>query len=214
MMLSILIPTIPERKGKLNVLLNELERQRVEFDRFHSTLGTVEFLVDDGKRFIEGGLSIGKKREKLVRSASGKYLCFLDDDESVSPNYVEQLMRLCIQDKDVCTFRAIIKMQEFWTLLDMSLLTKENQQLTPNGIVTRPPWHVCPVRSVYAKMFYFEDINAAEDSRWMEQVLTLCNNEAHTDMILFQYNHKTESEADNLIKLGYAYGTPPMGMNL
>lgn len=203
-LLSILIPTIPERSAKFTALYNELMRQKTAFDTFHSSLGELEIVVNAGARFLDGGLSIGKKREALVQQAQGQYLCFLDDDESVSPNYVETLMRLCSQGNDICTFRAIVKMETFWSLLDMRLIYKFNDQISPDYTVRRPPWHVCPMKSHFAKMFQFKDINAAEDFEWMEKVLVRCTTESHTDKVIFQYNHKQESQSDEILRKGYA----------
>lgn len=202
-MLSILIPSIPERSLKCDILERNLKSQINEFMKFHKTIGSVEVLIDNSKRFLDGGLSIGKKREALVQRAQGKYLCFLDDDESVSPDYIETLMRLCHEGNDVCTFKAMVKMQTFWALVDMRMSNIDNEQLTPDKIVNRQPWHICPVKSVYAKMFEFPDINAAEDFVWMEKVLKCCKTESHTDRIIFQYNHKSESESDKIIRLGH-----------
>lgn len=202
-LLSILIPTIPERVIQFTNLYNELMRQKTEFDTFHSTLGSVEICVNSDKRFLDGGLSIGKKRESLVMTAQGKYLCFLDDDESVSPDYLEILMRLCTKDKDVCTFKAFVKMGNFWGLVDMALSQKDNEQLNPDKVTRRPPWHICPVRSEFAKRFQFEDINSAEDFEWMEMVLSLCQTEAKTERIIFQYNHLQLSESDKILEHGY-----------
>lgn len=197
--LSILIPSIPERKNKLENLLMELYFQYDEFQKYHYTLGQTEFLFDDSKRFLDGGLSIGKKRESLVSRAEGKYLCFLDDDESIAPNYVETLMRLCNENKDVCTFRNISKLNTFWMIVDMSLSHTENEQASPDNIIRRRPWHICPVRTKYAKMFGFQDINYGEDWQWFERVLTQCYTEAHTDSVIQQYNHDPKvSEADKI----------------
>lgn len=197
-MLSILIPSIPERFLKCDILEGKLHAQINEFMKFHKTIGSVEVLIDNSKRFLDGGLSIGKKRESLVQRASGKYLCFLDDDETIAPNYVETLMRLCHEGNDICTFRAMVKLSNMWGVVNMSLNNLENEQLHPDGIVQRPPWHMCPVRSVYAKMFEFPDLNNAEDFVWMEQVLKCCHTESHTDKIIFQYNHGQHSEADKI----------------
>lgn len=197
-MLSILIPTIPERSDRLKVLYYELMRQKADFDKFHYTLGKIEILINDDKRFLEGGLSIGKKREELVKSATGKYLCFLDDDEVIAPNYIETLMRLCYEGNDICTFRAFVRLSNMWGLVNMSLDNLENEQLHPDGIVQRPPWHMCPVKSIYAKMFPFPDLNNAEDFVWMEQVLKCCHTESHSDKIVFCYNHGDHSEADKI----------------
>lgn len=203
-LLSILIPTIPDRNEKFTALYNELMRQKTAFDTLHDIIGELEVVVNSGVKFLDGGLSIGKKREALVKEANGEYLCFLDDDESVSPNYVETLMRLAKQDADVCTFRAIVKMQNFWSVLDMRLVYNFHDQLNPDYTVRRAPWHVCPMRSKYAKLFHFQDINAAEDSEWMKKVLTRCTTEAHTDKVILQYNHKSESESDKILNKGYA----------
>lgn len=198
-MLSVLIPSIPARKDMLNLLWDDLWKQNNELNWDHPMLGLVEFLIDDDRRFLDGGLSIGKKRQKLVEMASGKYLCFLDDDESIAPNYLETLVRLCNEDNDVCTFRNITKLDTFWTVVDMSLSHTENEQVTPDSIVKRKPWHVCPVRSEFAKLYEFEDSNYGEDWQWFERVLSHCQTEAKSNAIIHQYNHsKINSEADKI----------------
>lgn len=197
-LLSILICTIPERKERFDKLLNELMRQKEIFDTYHNTIGRVEILANKDKRFLDGGLSIGKKRQALVQDAEGKYLCFLDDDEDISPDYLETLMRLCNMDADVVTFRAMVKLSNFWALVDMQLVHKFNDQASPDYTVRRCAWHMCPIKSVYAKMFQFADINNAEDYIWMEQVTACCSTEAHTNRILYQYNHGEHSEADKI----------------
>lgn len=197
MILSILICTIPERVEKFTALYNEVMAQKHELNSLHPMLGDVEVLVNRSKRFLDGGISIGKKREDLVYKATGKYLCFLDDDESIAPNYLESLVRLCRQDVDIVTFRALVKMRSFWGLVDMKLGYKVNDQMTPDYTVRRPPWHMCPMKSIYAKMFAFQDISNAEDFEWMQKVLECCTTEAHTDRIIFTYNHG-DSEADKI----------------
>lgn len=199
-MLSILIPSIPSRWNKLDTLKSELNRQLKELE-VHEMLGKIELVVDDSSAYLDGGLSIGKKREALVKRANGKYLCFLDDDESIAPNYLESLLRLCNYDLDVCTFKAIAKLGTAWGLVNMKLSHKVNDQFTPEHTIRRPPWHICPVRSEFAKLYDFDDINNAEDSKWFEKVLSHCTTEAHTDKILFQYNHGHHSEADRITNL-------------
>ncbi len=199
-MLSILIPSIPNRDEKFTNLNNELNRQSNTIME-HPMLGSIEVVPDCSESFLNGGLSIGKKRNGLVQKATGKYLCFLDDDESISPNYLESLLRLCNNDMDVCTFRAIAKLDSAWGLIDMRLAYQVNDQFSPEYTVRRPPWHICPVRSEFAKLYEFSDINNAEDFSWFEKVLTHCTTESHTDKILFQYNHGKHSEADKIENL-------------
>ena len=196
-MLDILIPSIPERDEMRIKLTNELKRQG-EFLKDHPYLGMNVIYVDGRKSFLNGGMSIGEKRQSLLDSASGKYVCFLDDDEQIAPNYLETLMRMCNMDVDVCTFRAMVKLENAWGLVDMRLSYKLNDQFTPEHTVRRTPWHICPVRREFAQLYKFDDINNAEDSRWFEQVLAHCTTEAHTDKIIFQYTHGSHSEADKI----------------
>lgn len=199
--LSILIPTIPERESIFGDLWRNVCVQVSICINEHPMLGLVEVISEDSKRFIDGGLSIGKKREALVNKATGKYLCFLDDDEDIAPNYIETLARLCQHDTDVVTFRNLTKTDHYWTIVDMSLNYHHDDQANPNYITRRRPWHICPVRSEFAKLYDFEDSNYGEDATWMDKVLKHCTTEIHTDAVLHIYNHSSKtSEADKITR--------------
>lgn len=199
--LSILIPTIPPRKFMFDTLLEEVSKQMFNCMDAHPMLGRVAIYWNDDKPFLEGGLSIGKKRNDLVQRAEGKYLCFLDDDEDIAPNYVETLLRLCQYDADIVTFRNLTKTDHYWTIVDMRLDYQHNDQANPNYITRRKPWHICPVKSEHAKLYEFEDSNYGEDWTWFEKVLKHCATESHTDAVLHCYNHSAKtSEADRITK--------------
>ncbi len=196
--LSILIPSIPERHEKLDRLMNELIKQR-SFIHENWLLGEIEIIIDDSPKFLEGGLSIGKKRENLVKMASGRYLCFLDDDEEISGNYLQTLVRLTESKADVLTFRSLANLDDYWCIVDMSLYNKGNEETSHDKICYRLPWHVCPVKSHLAKVHSFEDINYAEDWKWFEKVLKGCTSEAHTNAVIHMYKHRAlVSEADKI----------------
>lgn len=197
--LSILIPAIPERGEMFTVLFNELHNQLQYIQTTHPGLGDVEILVDDSKKFMDGGLSIGKKRQSLVKQADSEYLCFLDDDDFISKNYLETLLRLCNQGADVCTFRNLTKLENYWMLVDMSLKYLSNDQANPNYTIRRRPWPICPVRSKFAKLHNFSDINYGEDWAWFEQVLTHCTTEAKSGAVIHEYRHGKHSESDMIV---------------
>lgn len=192
--LSILMPTVPNRSVIFNDLILELGDQIDMCD----SIDRIEIISDCSDRFIDGGPSIGAKRDSLVQRAQGEYLLFLDDDEGIAGNYLDVLLQLCETGADVCTFRSIAKLEQYWTVIDMSLLHEENEQASPDRIVKRRPWHINAIRSDIAKQFRFEDINYGEDWKWMEQVLTKCHKEAHTDAIIHEYRHGKHSEADKI----------------
>lgn len=180
------------------LLYNEVMKQVAYMHTIHPTLGKIEVLIDDAPRFLDGGPSIGKKREDLLKRAEGKYLCFLDDDEAIAPNYVETLVRLCQRDADVCTFRNISRMENYWCLVDMSIYYP-NDQATPQATVRRKPWHICPVRSYYAKLHSFPDSSYGEDFDWMNKVLEHCTTEAKSEAVIHEYRHGKHSEADKIV---------------
>jgi glycosyltransferase involved in cell wall biosynthesis len=197
--LSILVPTIPKRKEMFDRLWTELCRQQDLLHKGHPSLGDVQLLVDKGEAFLDGGLSIGKKREALVSGATGKYVCFVDDDEEVSPNYLETLLRLTHRNADVITFCSFTKLDTFWMLVDMSL-HYQNDQASPMFVVRRKPFHICPVKAEFAKQVKFQDISYGEDFDWMSKVLEMCTTEAKTMAIIHGYNHSSKiSEADRIV---------------
>lgn len=201
-LLSILIPTIPDRELRLSYLENELRHQAEEIVRNGNNAG-IEIHVKTTPTFLDGGPTVGAKRNELVQHATGKYLCFLDDDESIAPNYIETLLMLCAQDKDICTFNALYKLENYWGIVNMRLGHTVNEQTDPHRlIISRPPWHMCPVRSEFAKLYQFPDKNNAEDWPWMAQVLTHCKTEAYADRVIFQYNHGKHSEVDKIEAYG------------
>lgn len=196
--LSILMPTIPERKERFDRLFSEVHRQYRYCKKVHPTLGVVQIITDESKKYFDGGPTIGGKRQALINEADGKYLCFLDDDEEVSPDYVETLLRLCYASKDVCTFNNVSKFDNYWCVVRLSLANNENEQARP-GIINRRPWHICPVRTELAKQVKFPESNYGEDWVWFGQVLAMCQSEEHTESILHCYNHSLKvSQADNV----------------
>jgi len=92
MKLSILIPSIPSREDRLNRIYAKLLDQVGERD--------VEILVfiDNKKR------SIGLKRDALVQMSIGDYVAFVDDDDDVSDDYIDEMLIGCEAGKDVICF--------------------------------------------------------------------------------------------------------------
>lgn len=203
--LSVLVPVLPKRYEMFMRLLNELQKQISFMHNNHPDLGLVEILFDNAPGFIEGGKTIGGKRNELRQRAIGKYSLFLDDDELIAPNYIETLVRLCQEDKDVVTYRVLFKSDYYWALLNMSLENKEDEQATPEKIVERRVWHVCAIRTEITLKENFDDsLNHNEDGTWLAKIIPYLHSEAHTNKILLQYNHsELESEADKILKAGF-----------
>jgi len=195
MRLSILIPTLPQRKKMFNILHKNLMAQIDFVHTTHPSLGQVEILFDSSKKFLKGGLSVGAKRDALKCRATGDYLVFVDDDDIVAPNYLESVLRLSESNPDIITFRSLYKSSTYWGIVDMNLNHSENEQMNDTTIVKRQPFHVCPIRTTIAQQHSFPDINNAEDWGWMVKVLSNCQKQAHSDQILHQYNDFSSTSA-------------------
>jgi len=79
----------------------------------------------------------------------------------------------------------------------MSLSNEVNEEVNPNNVIKRTPWHVCPVKKEKTLYADFNTMNHNEDWDWMSRVLPGIETESHTDMILTQYNHsEAGSEAE------------------
>ena len=200
--LSVLIPTTPDRQHQFERLYFKILDQANQLKNQHPSLGEVEILYDNSMRFLDGGKSIGMKRQGLLDLSTGDYVAFIDSDDDVAPNYIEQLVRGCLQGSDIITFKSFIKNDHYWALIDMSLNNIENEEVNPYGSKKRTPWHICPLKREISMTQRFNDINHNEDWEYMQRILLDVHSEIHLDVVLTQYNHSERySEADKIIRL-------------
>ena len=92
--LSILIPSIPSRFKRFERLFERINDQASKSDMVVEVLG----LFDNKKR------SIGHKRDALVQMSNGEYVCFCDDDDDVSLDYVINLLEGIKHPPDVPSY--------------------------------------------------------------------------------------------------------------
>ena len=92
---SILIPTMKSREPLFREVLSEVERQISEI-----TTAKIEVLYESDN----GELTLGAKRNLLINRASGKYCCFIDDDDVISPNYLKTFLPMLDNDYDCASF--------------------------------------------------------------------------------------------------------------
>jgi len=90
MKLSILICSVFERDAKplVQKLLAQIGTEPVE----------VLMLADNRKR------STGFKRQVLLNNAQGEYVTFIDDDDSVSADYIAEVLTATENNADVIVF--------------------------------------------------------------------------------------------------------------
>lgn len=173
--LSILTPAIPLRMAQLATLSDEIARQIGDMPVEHLAL------VDNMKR------SVGLKRQALLDVAQGEYVIYLDDDDTITENYVGYILAACQRGRDVITFRQRATINGKVGHIDFRLNAPADRPWQEDMTVTRPPWHVCAWRRDLVKDCLFPDINDGEDIIWCQQARALVKTETHIDAELHHY---------------------------
>lgn len=179
MKLSILIPTITGREKQYDTLMEILKPQLFE--------GVEVCTLKDNK-----AVSIGKKRNILLRDAEGEYTAFVDDDDKVSPDYVYLLLKAAESGFDCASLRGKYYVNgKFDGIFEHSLIYK-SWKTNPNSHVIkyeRYPNHLNMIKSSIAKQFKFPEINHGEDKDWSTQIHEsgLLKTEAYIDKVIYHY---------------------------
>lgn len=155
---SILIPSIPGRHNMAQILFADLEQQA------RGLPVEILMLCDNKAR------SIGAKRQALVDIAGGDYLGFVDDDDTVSDDYVEKIVKAAHQRPDVIVFDSLCVLGERAPALCRHDISFPNEQYSPDGF-RRKPWHIHHWRRDITSLARFQDANYGEDWPWCEQML-------------------------------------------
>jgi glycosyltransferase involved in cell wall biosynthesis len=153
MKLSILICSVQKRLHKFAQLAEHLEKQAQN--------KPVEILwLGDNKT-----MTVGEKRNKLLSLSKGQYVCFVDDDDWVADDYVDELLKGTESGADVICFNALYR----------NLATGEEQpvrfdignlNVNEKHIRLRMPNHLCVVKREAAIAIGFLSANFGEDTNY------------------------------------------------
>lgn len=186
--LSILIPTLRTRQAAAAGLFAELYRQIRDAKAFGQV--EIQTLLD------QKGKPVGVKRQLLLRSARGKYVCFVDDDDQVAPDYIESILSAVAQTPgaDCVVFRGVYYIDgrregEF----DYDLKYAAYRNLP--GFYERTPNHLCPVRRELALGAGFPALQRGEDTQYAVRLRprlrtqAVCRDASGQKKILYHYRY-------------------------
>lgn len=199
--LTIGIPSIPSR-----VRMN-LEPM---FSRLMAQIGNrkdVEVVsILDNK-----SMTIGKKRHLLHKIAQGDYCAIIDDDDDITPNYIEEVCK-AIQDNngvDVIHYdqEAIIENVSFLVSTDINAPLEPFNQLPSkpkdsdgNYIpCVRPPWHWCAWNTEFARKYPFGDSFSGEDALFVKGAVPNIKSSYKIDKILHIYKWSASTTSAPMI---------------
>jgi glycosyltransferase involved in cell wall biosynthesis len=151
-------------------------------------------------------MSVGLKRNCLMELATGKYICFIDDDDKISDDYVSSILEAARYDSDVITFNGFYRENNRSGKEFMISKMYGNQDL--ENIIYRLPNHLCPVRSTIAKQCKFPEKNFGEDSEYAKKINRMVSTEYHIPKHLYYYCYnsntsQTQNNKNTAYKLNY-----------
>lgn len=186
MILSILICSVTNRLESLGKLIECIEGQIKDRN-------DVEILVsiDNKKR------TVGEKRNDLLAQSQGKYTAFIDDDDMIEKDYVEQIINKIHEEKtDVICFDAVRYVEG---VKDKQV--KYGKQYRKDGedetYYYRIPNHLMAFRRDVAVTTPYQLISFGEDAKWAQDVFRKTETQATIDKVLYHYYFspsKTETQ--------------------
>lgn len=185
---SILIPTLVWRQPKLLELLTGLLAQ------CEQSSAPLEVIAEQNV----GQQSLAHYRQHLLEAARGRYVCFVDDDDEVAPEYVEEIVAALAGEPDCVGFLQLCSgLQAPLTILSLAIEDHPNHGVvsTDHGqAYIRPFSHMCPVRAELARAGTFMangELYSGEDTTFVASVLPLLrergSREAFIDRPLYHY---------------------------
>lgn len=133
-------------------------------------------------------LSIGAKRNRLVAMATGEYVCFIDDDDRIAPNYVGLILNALQTAPDVVGIvgeisepsparGGFIRRRFYHTIENRSYKRSERGY-------ERPPNHLNPIRRDIAIRYKFEDMSMGEDT---DYAMRICRDQVLQREVMIPY---------------------------
>ena len=143
----------------------------------------------------DGTKTIGAKRNQLLEWARGEYLCFFDDDDSPSKDYIKLIMEGIATGKDCVSLRGVITWDGERPELFEHSIKYPAYATNDTGAIKyeRFPNHLNAIKSSIAKQFKFAEINHGEDTDFATQIKNsgLIKTEHYIDSVIYHYNFKT-----------------------
>lgn len=181
MKLMLLIPTLnePFYIQRLKRLISILQPQ---IDRFGNS--QVDYLINDAGR----SMTIGAKRNLMIAGTESKYFGFIDSDDIISENYLDEIMFGISQNPDCVTMCGTMttdgKDKRNWTIKLGSDYTEINKHYY------RWPNHLAIMKRSLVENVKFPDIKNGEDFQWSKQIRDkrLLNSEFHITKQIYHYD--------------------------
>lgn len=184
--LTIAIPTIVTRAMQFKTLKYELESQI----KRAKAQDKVEIISECDNKEI----SIGKKRDNLIRKAQGKYIVMIDDDDWVSDDYIEEVLKATESDADCIGYLEHCNFDGHRNAT--SCISLEYKGWYSNiGIYdyVRSPYFKVPIKTELCKLVGCADMRWNEDEDFAKKIYSHLKKEQFINKKLYFYRFKYEA---------------------
>jgi GT2 family glycosyltransferase len=183
MKLSILIAALKSRAELLQKLATRIDRQ---IDRAKAT-EEVEYIM----YVDEGEAAVGYKRNALLAQANGEYVVFVDDDDDIADDYVEQILLALRKDPeaDCVGFRGLMSVAGRAGARQVIYSLQNDQNVESGGTYYRLPGHLTPLRKAKLQGISFPEKNLGEDADFSGALYRerRLRKEVFVDKVLYHY---------------------------
>jgi hypothetical protein len=184
---SILVPTLGERRALFERLMAGLLPQT---DRYTGRVRVVGWLNN-------GRPSLPEIRQTLVTRADTDYVSFVDDDDLVSLDYVDEIMAALDQRPDYVGFQVQCYSNDRPTLVAYHSLKYGDWVNLPDRYL-RDISHINPMRTSLARTADFRRARpgAPEDRAWVGQLRRsgVLKHEVTVDRVMYHYLYSTSRQ--------------------
>lgn len=184
--LAILIPTVVDREDNLEILLKELYRQRIALP----LPNLVQFQVkSDNKE-----MTIGEKREFMYKESIGEYSWQIDDDDTIAPNAIVEILKAIESKPDCVTFEEYVNIdgKEYKSNHSLQYVDWEGDghaELWDGFHFHRTPFFKSVIKTDIAKSVPIPYIRFGEDHQWAQSLKQHLKTEIHIQEQLYRYIH-------------------------
>lgn len=194
---------------RFSILLCTVQNRATLFAKLHAEIlrqsegKPVEVLVACDNKEI----SIGKKRQNLLTQATGDYCAFIDDDDFISPDYVDSILAALESNPDCVGFKITCTTNGANSQKAIASIRYSQWMEGVDGFAhARSTYHKTPhLRSIGLKVG-FPDLRYGEDRPYSAGLMRHVKTESFIDKVLYHYRFRTEPFAT---KYGLHAGAQP-----
>lgn len=173
---SILICSLESRAERLSKLVDFIVSSKYSGS-------TIEVLTE----IDDGDVAVSDKRNKLLLRSNGEYVAFVDDDDTVSADYVSRILKAIEQKPDCVGIEGTIPIDGKEFLFSHSI--EYAGWYSSGSVYYRTPNHLNPVRADIARSVRFKTgMRFGEDADYSRRLYSRLRSEVFLPGPIYFYN--------------------------